>query len=359
MSEWMVTTSSAVVLDDSILRMWLKGHTVEQTAAAKMPEIQPAVPLRVLRSYITSQYRTYEMMHHYLHHPRHFAGQFMFPLSPEAIRHLITRYYSFDEAVIRELLGKKLSSRTRKDLDEFDNLKRIMKKVEDAEGRPLVTDIEHKFLLPHDLACQYAQILFMANNKIDTSRKRLQCYQFKDFEYCSAVLMEYWTPKHTIDTLPDFDQQLAQDIRDLKSHLLNDRAVLDDFRMRISQLLSRSSQHHPPVLERIQSQFKVILRHMLSIGAMITQPKEVRSIFVELAEKLVDAFIAVGWSPTDMQLFFGALISEFSQLTSLTARFRERYEPSWTRLVKGIQFTSIRLYRSPNPQSLLSRSFTR
>jgi hypothetical protein len=28
------------------------------------------------------------------------------------------RYYEFDDAVIRELLGKKLSSRHRKDLDE-------------------------------------------------------------------------------------------------------------------------------------------------------------------------------------------------------------------------------------------------
>ncbi|KAG0226217.1 hypothetical protein BGW41_004256 [Actinomortierella wolfii] len=242
----------------------------------------------------------------------------------------------------------------------FDNLKRIMKKVEDAEGRPLVSDIEHKFLLPHDLASQYANILFMANNKIDTSRKRLQCYQFKDFAYCSAVLMEYWTPKNTRDTLPDFDPQLAQDIRDMKAQLLNDRAVIDDFRARISQwLLSRSSQHHPPVLERIQSQFKVVLRHMLSIGAMITQPKEVRNIFIELTEKLVDAFLAVGWSPADTELFFEGLIVEFPQLTSLTVRFRERYDSSWTRLVKGIQLTTIRLYRAPSSQSLLTRSFTR
>jgi len=28
------------------------------------------------------------------------------------------RYYSFDESVVREILGKKLNSRTRKDLDE-------------------------------------------------------------------------------------------------------------------------------------------------------------------------------------------------------------------------------------------------
>ncbi|KAI1315301.1 hypothetical protein EDD11_001033, partial [Mortierella claussenii] len=89
MSEWMVTTSSAVVLDEAILQFWLLGHSVDQATILRMPAIQPPVASRVLKSYITSQYRTYEMMHHYLHHPRHFAGQFMFPLSHSAKQHLI------------------------------------------------------------------------------------------------------------------------------------------------------------------------------------------------------------------------------------------------------------------------------
>ncbi|KAG0083778.1 hypothetical protein BGZ93_004102 [Podila epicladia] len=409
MSEWMVTTSSAVVLDESILQLWLLGHNVDQATQLRMPSIQPPVPGRVLKSYITSQYRTYELMHHYLHHPRHFAGQFMFPLSQSAKQHLIERYYSFDESVIREILGKKLNSRTRKDLDEvhektgvklpscrrqFDNLKRVMKKVEDAEGRTLVQDIEHQFLLPHELARlvpnmfqrvrytllwnpsraniphlssshpkkrktesrQYAHILFIADNKMDTFRKRLSCYQFSDFEYCGAVFMQYWTAS-TMDTLPEFDPHLAQDIRDLKSLMLNDRAVLDELRNRISNNLSQSA--HPPVLERIQSNFKVVLRNMLSVGCMINQQKEVRNIFVEIADKLVDAFLQVGWSPVDMELFYNSLIAEFGNTSSLTSRYRERYSTSWIRLVTGIKLASIRLYRQPTTQSLLTRSFTR
>ncbi|KAF9428474.1 hypothetical protein BGZ94_002265 [Podila epigama] len=371
MSEWMVTTSSAVVLDESILQLWLLGHNVDQATQKRMPSIQPPVPARVLKSYITSQYRTYELMHHYLHHPRHFAGQFMFPLSLSAKQHLIERYYSFDESVIREILGKKLNSRTRKDLDEvhektgvklpscrrqFDNLKRVMKKVEDAEGRTLVQDIEHQFLLPHELAKQYAHILFIAYNKLDTSRKRLSCYQFGDFEYCGAVLMQYWTAS-TMDTMPEFDPHLAQDVRDLKSLMLNDRAVLDELRNRISNNLGQSA--HPPVLERIQSNFKVILRNMLSVGSMINQQKEVRNIFGEIADKIVDAFLQVGWSPVDMELFFNSLLAEFGQTTTMTSRYRERYGTSWMRLVTAIKLTSIRLYRQPTTQSLLTRSFTR
>ncbi|KAG0370571.1 acidic fibroblast growth factor binding protein [Gamsiella multidivaricata] len=372
MSEWMVTASSAVVLDESILQLWLLGHNVDQATILRMPAIQPPVPSRVLKSYITSQYRTYEMMHHYLHHPRHFAGQFMFPLSHSAKQHLIERYYSFDESVIREILGKKLNSRTRKDLDEvhektgvkltscrrqFDNLKRVMKRVEDAEGRTLIQDIEHQFLLPHHLASQYAHILFIADNKFDTFRKRLSCYQFSDFEYCSAILMQYFTAP-TTDTLPEFDPQLAQDLRDLKSLLLNDRAVLDEFRNRVSNALASESSH-PPVLERIQSNFKIILRNMLSIGGLINQQKEVRNIFGEIAEKIVDAFIQVGWSVLDMECFFDCMIAELQNLTTLASRYRKRYGASWIQLVMGIKLCSIRLYRQPSPQSILTRSFTR
>ncbi|KAG0057459.1 hypothetical protein BGZ83_010027 [Gryganskiella cystojenkinii] len=371
MSEWMVTASSAVVLDESILQLWLLGHNVDQATILRMPAIQPPVPSRVLKSYITSQFRTYEMMHHYLHHPRHFAGQFMFPLSHSAKQHLIERYYSFDESVVREILGKKLNSRTRKDLDEvhektgvkltscrrqFDNLKRVMKKVEDAEGRSLVQDIEHQFLLPHHLARQYAHILFIADNKLDTFRKRLSCYQFTDFEYCGEIFMQYWTAP-TTDTLPEFDPHLAQDVRDLKALMLNDRAVLDELRNRVSNNLSQSA--HPPVLERIQSNFKVVLRNMLSVGCMINQQKEVRNIFLEISDKLVDAFLQVGWSPRDMELFYNSMVTEFGHTQSLTSRYRERYANSWIRLVTGIKLASIRLYRQPTSQSLLTRSFTR
>jgi hypothetical protein len=169
--------------------------------------------------------------------------------------------------------------------------------------------------------------------------------------------MQYWTAS-TMNTLPEFDPQLAQDIRDLKSLMLNDRAVLDELRNRVSNSLSSQSAH-PPVLERIQSNFKVVLRNMLSIGGLINQQKEVRSIFVEITDKMVDAFMQVGWSSADMDAFFDCMMTEFRNTASLTSRYRERYATSWIRLVTGIKLTSIRLYKQPSSQSILTRSFTR
>lgn len=40
------------------------------------------------------------------------------PLPNQNFVHLITRYYEFDKDVIREILGKKLTGRQRKDLDD-------------------------------------------------------------------------------------------------------------------------------------------------------------------------------------------------------------------------------------------------
>jgi len=80
-------------------------------------------------------------------------------MTPETQRLLIERYYSLDSALCRELMGKKLSSRLRKDLDEvaekcgvslkscrrqFDNIKRVFKSVEDMSGN-FMDNIEKTF----------------------------------------------------------------------------------------------------------------------------------------------------------------------------------------------------------------------
>lgn len=68
--------------------------------------------------------------------------------------------------MIRELLGKKLTSKSRKEMDEvaektgisikscrrqYDNVKRVFKTVEDMSGS-LVANIKQHFLLPDELA---------------------------------------------------------------------------------------------------------------------------------------------------------------------------------------------------------------
>ncbi|KAL3900530.1 MAG: hypothetical protein SGCHY_001261 [Lobulomycetales sp.] len=64
-------------------------------------------------------------MEHYLHRPRLLNTQLLYALPARTVSQLINKFYSFDHRVARELLGKKLSHRARKDLDDICLMTRI------------------------------------------------------------------------------------------------------------------------------------------------------------------------------------------------------------------------------------------
>jgi len=74
-----------------------------------------------LLSEIISQYRIFSNLRPLLEHPREFStrnASCLIPLVPSVRKEMIEMYYNFDEAVIREFLGKKISSKAIiKDLD--------------------------------------------------------------------------------------------------------------------------------------------------------------------------------------------------------------------------------------------------
>ncbi|XP_006810822.2 acidic fibroblast growth factor intracellular-binding protein B-like [Neolamprologus brichardi] len=120
----------------------------------------------VLLSDTMDQYRTFQMCERLLHSPAKLANQLLFQIPPHRQIMLIERYYAFDDTFVREVLGKKLSKGTKKDLDDisaktgvtlkscrrqFDNFKRVFKVVEELKG-PLVENIRQHFLLSDKLA---------------------------------------------------------------------------------------------------------------------------------------------------------------------------------------------------------------
>ena len=46
-----------------------------------------------MRNYILSQYRSFELMEHYLHNPRYFTSQFFFSLKREMMHAILERYF--------------------------------------------------------------------------------------------------------------------------------------------------------------------------------------------------------------------------------------------------------------------------
>jgi len=82
---------------------------------------------------------------------------------------------------MRNLLGKKINSRTRKELDSisektqiplagckriFDNLKRIQKKIEDLENKDFIEEIKKEYHLPTSLARYFQYYKYLKKKKI-------------------------------------------------------------------------------------------------------------------------------------------------------------------------------------------------
>ena len=173
-------------------------------------------------------------MEHFLTHPKTLSTQLIFYLSQTTRVDLILTYYRIDARICRELLGKKLTHRIRKDLDDialrtkrsvvfcrrmFDNLKRITKRVEDAE-EDMVKVIVNHFLLSKELASQYATIIFVNHYRFDTTKRKLQMLSFEDYQYAASIFLQYFTasPKSALEEL---DGSIADDARVLKTVLFN------------------------------------------------------------------------------------------------------------------------------------------
>jgi hypothetical protein len=67
---------------------------------------------------IFDQYRTYDILSHYIRFPQLLGEQTMVQLDTDTEAFVIYTYYELDDGVVREMLGKKLT-KNRKDLDEI------------------------------------------------------------------------------------------------------------------------------------------------------------------------------------------------------------------------------------------------
>lgn len=170
LSEVDVFISNYTLVDPEIYQLWVDGHSSSEAVNILHQRgicHQTNAPIELVASDILDHYRTYALLEKLLHTPTKLASeQLAFQIEPQTSQMLIEMYYEFDDVVIRELLGKKLTSKSRKDMDEvsektgitlkscrrqYDNVKRVFKVVEDLPGS-LAANIEQHFLLSEDLA---------------------------------------------------------------------------------------------------------------------------------------------------------------------------------------------------------------
>jgi len=213
---------------------------------------------------------------------------------------IINRFFTFDDVVVRELLGKKLSSKLRKDLDDvnekckveisscrrqFDNLKEVIKRVtktlqrtvkeqqleqqqqEQGNNNTLIQTIIKHFFLEEELAryvhtcgsidefhvtnqvkySKYSTTVFFAFHKFELAkRSKVRDLLFSDCYHMSLMMMQYWTVQSS--SKPLYVQLDFAALREIKNIFLSDKEKkFDDFRDLLSFKLKEfaSSQAMP------------------------------------------------------------------------------------------------------------------
>jgi hypothetical protein len=209
------------IIDPLVWDLYCNGYSEQEAARQLMSypafvgegtEANDPITFHLVVRDVTDQYRAVSYLETGMADP-HDLMEGAFPLvtlPDEQIRGLIQQFYAFDGHVMRALLGKQLTGKVRKDLDDisedagvrtrvcwrnFDNLRRIFHYMDDLDfSVPLCSAIQQKFCLVPELAWKYACLLFLLKNKFNLtdSKKRLAHVPCEVFISVASAMLCCW-----------------------------------------------------------------------------------------------------------------------------------------------------------------------
>ncbi|XP_043982064.1 fibroblast growth factor (acidic) intracellular binding protein a isoform X1 [Gambusia affinis] len=349
-----VFVGNTTIMDEEVYQLWLDGYTVNDAVKVRMAGgvlDECEANQDVLLSDTMDQYRTFQMCERLLQSPAKLANQLLFQIPPHRQTMLIERYYAFDDVFVREVLGKKLSKGTKKDLDDisaktgvtlkscrrqFDNFKRVFKVVEELKG-PLVENIRQHFLLSDKLARDYAAIVFFANNRFETGKKKLQYLTFQDFAFCAGQLINNWTvgavDNMVEDMDVDLDKEFLQELKELKI-LITDKDLLDQHKSLVCTALRGKTK----AFAEMEANFKNLSRGLVNIATKLTNTKDVRDFFIDLVEKFIEPCRSDRWTPADIKLY----LTHYTNSAHILDSFK--HQAVWDRYMGVIKSCIYKMY---------------
>uniref|UniRef100_A0A1B6GUG9 Acidic fibroblast growth factor intracellular-binding protein n=2 Tax=Proconiini TaxID=565685 RepID=A0A1B6GUG9_9HEMI len=351
-----VFISNYTLVDPEVYQLWVDGcSSLEAVTALQQQSVREksTTAVELIASDVLDHYRTYSLLERLLHNPPKLAEQLAFQIEPQTRQLLIEKYYEFDNTVIRELLGKKLTSRHRKDLDEvsektgvslkscrrqFDNVKRVFKTVEELQGS-VVANIKNLFLLPDELARRYGAVVFIACMRFETGKRKLQYLSFPDFYYCATSIMTHWT---YAESSPDFDdtdldREFLLDLRELRVLLDKEKEHKHLVCIRLKpQLLERSYQE-------LEGNFRSYSRALIGLACNLHRSRELRGLFIDLLERCVEPWRQVSWSQTDLRNFLTAYYQCALEMDILR---EAEVKLAWERFMNVVTKCLLRMYHS-------------
>jgi len=306
------------------------------------------------------QFLTFVLIESYFQHPAQMRQQHMFQISGDLQHQLIEMYYRLDDEIAREILGKNLKGKHKKDLVDIqgkvkhrivqrqcDNVRRVYKFATHATEKQISVceAIENQFSLSKNLALKYVHIAFLCFHGFDTNEKKLpQLNTFKHFATLASILQRYLTT--TSNTL-DLDDGLDSGLLELKSLLNSSESSLEKFKQLVcadlnqSSLTSSSSSSSTSrgnLVAKIEPKFIQFTKALLHIGASLSYPKEFKDFFIDLDEK-VAAIYKGGIGTCDLRVLFTSMINTFPTLLnsfSMNQKQRETSSQIWRKFLSCI-----------------------
>jgi len=228
-------------------------------------------------------------------------------------KRVIESYHSLDPGFSREILGRKLNSKLRKDLDEvsektgilvrscrrqFDNIKKVFKAVEDVAPKNYVNTILNTFELSKTLAEKYAALVFAASFRLELTKKKLAYLTFDQVKQVILMLVNEWGDKDEAQE-PTLDKEFLASLKDIK--ILLDREK--EHKNAVISALKTSNVLSASVITDLETNFKMITRSVIGFATTVSSNKDVKDIFVHLVEKPVETFKSVGASAKTVDIF--------------------------------------------------------
>ncbi|CAM9919276.1 unnamed protein product [Discosporangium mesarthrocarpum] len=156
-------------------------------------------------------YQVFDTLEHYLCQPEYLRGQINVQLGQDLRLWMVEKYHELDDVLVREVVGKKLTIKTRKDLDDvseatkvplrscrrqYDNIRRVMTFLEETYQLQcrVVDEIAPRFMLPPKLAARYTALVFLFHIRFHVqSSKRLTAHMTADdLCWCAMGMINYW-----------------------------------------------------------------------------------------------------------------------------------------------------------------------
>ena len=257
-----------------------------------------------LSAFEMEQYRLYNYMEPMLKNPSYFISTDLLNITPNAKIVIVQTYYQLNDAYVRELLGKKLTSRTKKEMEEtefnekqFNNIKFVTKRIEELQpGERAIQVLKTEFCFQHDLAVEYSLIAFHCIHRLETLHKKLKFLTCQDIMYCTACMMSAWQPS-MLDPTDDMEMYFAKDLKSLRLVIMTKEGY-ESFKNTLNDKLD--------FIITQPNNFRSVVRNLIYIGSTLDHSKYFRLFFHDLVNKVVDGLLSLKLDIQQLeQLFIG------------------------------------------------------